>query len=226
MKKKYYLFEMKGSYLNFLCILIIIIMYIITFMLLPNFYLSQKALIISAILIIPYLILHEFIHSIFYVIGGAQFKNVTYGAHLEKGILCCLCKQNITKANVLISLLSPFIIIGIFTYILGIVFSNSILIFLSILNISGCAGDLIMFLDLVLLDDFEYSEYDNPMAFGLYSKKDLSKHKMLGLKYIGSTDKLEKNDFKKISISKTSIVILLIFLGIIVLESLDIIFKF
>ena len=35
-----------------------------------------------------------------------------------------------------------------------------------------------MFFDLLKLKDFEYSEYDNPMAFGLYTNKDLSKTKL------------------------------------------------
>ena len=69
-----------------------------------------------------------------------------------------------------------------------------------------------MFLDLLKLKDFEYSEYDNPMAFGLYTTKNLSKTKLFGLKYIGETKSLEKNNMKKISISKFSIITFIIFI--------------
>ena len=80
------------------------------------------------------------------------------------------------------------------------------------MNISGCSADLIMFLDLLKLKDFEYSEYDNPMAFGLYTSKDLSKTKLFGLKYIGETKVLEKNNMEKVSISKFSIISFIIFI--------------
>ena len=37
--------------------------------------------------------------------------------------------------------------------------------FLSVMNISGCSGDFIMFYDLVRLSEFEFSEYDDPISF-------------------------------------------------------------
>ena len=42
-------------------------------------------------------------YTISYVLNGADFKKVTYGAHLEKGVLCCLCKQNISKRDLQVS---------------------------------------------------------------------------------------------------------------------------
>ena len=211
-EKKYYIFEMNGIILQVISIIILIIMLILTAYLSNNIIITNQDLKLIFLLIIPYLILHELLHSIAYVINGAKFKNITYGAHLEKGILCCLCKQNISKRNILISLLFPFVIIGVITYIIGILTNNTVLIWLSILNISGCSADLIMFFDLLKLKDFEYSEYDNPMAFGLYTNKDLSKTKLFGLKYIGETKSLEKNNMKKISISKFSIITFIIFI--------------
>ena len=158
----------------------------------------------------------QIIHSVSYVINGANFKNITYGAHIEKGILCCLCKQNVNKRNILISLLSPFILIGVITYIIGIITKNDILLWLSIINISGCSGDLMMFYSLSKLKNIEYSEYDNPIAFGIYTSEDLSQKKMIGLKYKGTKEKLEIKDLKKITISKISIIsfIVLFILGI------------
>ena len=212
MKKKYYLFEMNMNYLNvvsivlfFLCIVVTALFYKIG--IIHNWDYNMG---IILLLMIPYLCLHELLHSLAYVLHGAKFKNVTYGAHLEKGILCCLCKQNISKRNILTSLLYPFVIIGVITYIIGLIFDLPILIALSIVNISGAAGDLVMFAAFVGLKDFEYSEYDNPTAFGLYSEKDLSKKKLFGLNYIGVEDKLEIKDLKKVTISKTSIIMFII----------------
>ena len=217
MKKKYYLFEMKGAFLQILSIVILIIMGLLTFLIYKPINVSDIDFIIIFLLMIPYLVFHEILHSISYVLNGAKFKNVTYGVHLEKGVLCCLCKQNISKRNILISLITPFVVIGVITYIIGLITSNFVLIVLSVINIAGCSGDLVMFFDFLRLKDFEYSEYDNPMAFGIYSKKDLSKKKMLGLKFIETKDKLEIKDLKKVTVSKFSIIVLIMYfvLGII-----------
>ncbi len=217
MKKKYYLFEMKGAFLQILSIVILIIMGLLTFLIYKPINVSDIDFIIIFLIMIPYLVVHEILHSISYVLNGAKFKNVTYGVHLEKGVLCCLCKQNISKRNILISLITPFVVIGVITYIIGLITSNFVLIVLSVINIAGCSGDLVMFFDFLRLKDFEYSEYDNPMAFGIYSKKDLSKKKMLGLKFIETKDKLEIKDLKKVTVSKFSIIVLIMYfvLGII-----------
>ena len=215
-EKKYYVYEMNGVTLQIISVIFLIIMLFITFFFFNEIIMSDKDFELIFLLIIPYLILHELLHSLAYVINGAKFKNITYGAHLEKGILCCLCKQNISKRNILISLLFPFVIIGVITYIIGILTNNTVLIWLSILNISGCSADLIMFFDLLKLKDFEYSEYDNPMAFGLYTNKDLSKTKLFGLKYIKQTKELEKHNLKKVSISKTSIILFIIFIALVI----------
>ena len=164
------------------------------------------------IFMLPYFALHEVLHSIGYVLNGADFKYITYGAHLEKGVFCCLCKQNVSKRCILISLLFPFFFIGVVTYIIGIVFNIPILILLSIMNIAGCSGDLIMFYSLSKLKNYEYSEYDDPISFGLYTEEDLSKKKLPCLKYVGTKDELERNDLKKISVSKTSIAIIIIYM--------------
>ena len=161
---------------------------------------------------IPYLVLHEVLHSIAYVLLGADYKNITYGAHLEKGVLCCLCKQNITKTNILISLLTPFFFLGVVTYFLGVVLDSPILIALSIVNISGCAGDIIMFLDFLFLKKFQYSEFDNPTAFALQGSEDFSKKKLFGLQYVESCKSLKIKDLQKVSISKTSVICFLIIL--------------
>lgn len=208
---------MDAAMLQITSTVLLVLIFVLTIALGFDLSITSKNFAIAFMFMIPYLILHELLHSLSYVLHGADFKNVTYGAHLEKGILCCLCKQNITKKNILISLLYPFIFIGVITYIIGITTNNVILVFLSIINISGCSGDLTMFVGLSRIKDFEYSEYDDPMSFGLYSQEDLSSRKMFGLKYIDAKDKLEKTDLKKVSISKTSIIVTigLIILGII-----------
>ncbi len=200
-KKKYYLFQLKTVELNAVSLILISLMYLITIALEIPFEFTDKTLALTFAFMIPYFLLHEILHSVSYVLNGAKFKNVTYGAHLEKGVLCCLCKQNVTRRNILCSLLFPFVIIGVITYIIGALTGNVVLILLSIMNISGCSGDLTMFLALSKLKNFEYSEYDDPTSFGLYTSEDLSNKKFFGIKYVGSTDKLDRNDLKKFDIN-------------------------
>lgn len=202
--KKYYLYEMNTTTLNILSIVLLIFLFVLSNILGFDNLLSGKDFYLACILLIPYLCLHELLHGFSYYLHGAKLKNIFFGAHLEKGILCCLCKQNVSKKCILISLIYPFIFIGVITYILGIYFNSRILIILSIFNMSGCSGDLIMFFSFLGLKDFEYSEYDNPTAFGLYSLKDLSNKKLFSLKYVGCKDKLEITNKKRIIVSKTS----------------------
>lgn len=218
MKKKYYLFKMDMKFLNFFSIILMIISFGIFYLIYEEATLSVLYdIYVPFILIyVPYLIFHELLHSLAYVLYGANFKNITYGMHLEKGVLCCLCKQNINKRNILYSLLYPFFFIGVLTLIIGIIINNPLLILLSLANVSGCSGDLVMFYHLSRLDNFEFSEYDCPTAFGLYTKEDLSNKKMLGLVFVDVKSKLERNDLKKVVISKMSIIILFLFYLLIV----------
>ena len=126
MKKKYYLFKMNTRKLNIISSIIGILLFIIFMVVyLQKLTIGEladeiyNAMPLIVILMFPYFILHEIFHSIAYVLHGAKFKNITYGAYLEKGILCCLCKQNISKKNILISLLYPFFFLGIVTIIIG-----------------------------------------------------------------------------------------------------------
>ena len=109
-KKKYYLFEIKTLELNAVCLLLLALMFLITIAFNVPFNMTDRMFALTFAFMIPYFLLHEVLHSVSYVLNGAKFKYITYGAHLEKGILCCLCKQNVSKRNILCSLLFPFII--------------------------------------------------------------------------------------------------------------------
>jgi len=212
-RKHYYLFKMNTIFLNVFSAILILLSCQIFYLIYGNDSLKvlNNNLYGVIILYLPYLILHELLHSLAYTIHGADFKNITYGIHLEKGILCCLCKQNISKKNILYSLLYPFVFIGVITLVIGIIINNPLIIILSLANIAGCSGDLVMFYHLRKLTEFEFSEYNDPIAFGLYTKKDFSKLKMLGLDYVDKKYRLERNDLRKVVVSKLSIIILLLF---------------
>ena len=222
--KKYYLFQMDTTALNVISIAILLLLFFTLDLTYPSFWddlevsYFNNRLVLVIIMFVGYLVLHELLHSLSYVLYGAKYNKIVYGAALEKGVLYCLCKQNITRNNILHSLLFPFFFIGMVTFIIGAVFHLPILYMLSIFNLSGCSGDLIMFAYISKLNkDVEFSEYDSPIAFGIYADYDVSKVRHVGLKYLESTDKLERNDFKKINISKPSMIIgiIILVLGVI-----------
>ncbi len=206
--KRYNLFTMKMVALNIGSVLMMVGLLIITMFVSPHISLINLNMGLFLAIAIVYFGLHEVIHGIFYYLFGAHLDKITFGVHLEKGILCCSCKENISKKNILASALAPFIILGVLAYMLGLVFSNDYLVFLAIMNMAGSIGDLVMFFCLRRLDDFEFSEYDNPLAFALYTDLDLSKEKMWGLKYLKTVDNLERTVKKRVVVSKLSKVVL------------------
>ena len=218
MKRKfYYLFKLNGFIINLLPVLILVFMTLITYNVFDYEYLSivlenDVNYFSFFFLILLYCILHEIIHGLSYFINGAKFKNITFGIMLEKGILYCLCKQNISKRNILISSIAPLILIGFVTYFIGIYFNLPLLVLLSIFNMSGCSGDIVTFMFISRLKDVQFSEFDDPICFALYSSNDLSKYKPFGLKYVGKKDDIKRSDFRKVVVSVISIFILLFLL--------------
>lgn len=218
--RKYYIFTLDMKVLNIFSFVILFLVVGLTFIIDKDFLINAfyytfdvKRLLFTYVLVVLYLMLHELLHSISYYIYGAKYKNIVYGIELEKGIFYCLCKQNINKRNILNSLMFPLFYIGIVTYIVSIITNSYYLLILSIFNLSGCVGDIFTFLFISRLDkDVMFSEFDDTTSFGLYSDKDLSKEKSLGIKYVDTRDKLVRKDLTKIRVSKISYIILIILL--------------
>ena len=218
--KKYYIFSLNMNFLNIFSFIILFLVVGLTLIIDKEFLLnsisytfSVDKLFMTFVLVFGYLMLHEILHSIGYYIYGAKYKNIVYGIELEKGIFYCLCKQNINKKNIMNSLMFPLFYIGIVTYIISFILDNYYLLILSIFNISGCVGDIFTFLFMLKLDDdIEFSEFDDTTSFGIYTDKDISKNKYLGLKYIETREDLDRNEYTKIKVSKISYIILIVIL--------------
>ena len=111
----------------------------------------------------------------------------------------------------------PFTVIGVITFIIGVIFNIPVLVALSIINLSGAAMDLAMFIFFLRLPkDFTYSESGNPDEFVIISSEDLSKKKSIFLKLIEVKKYKEKDfefkDIKKFKITRVSIVLIVLFL--------------
>ena len=182
-KKKYYIFSLNMLVLNIFSFFLLLIFIGFSLIIDKNLFISSinyvflpNKLIVSFCLIVGYMVLHELFHSLGYFLYGGKFKKIVYGIELEKGIFYCLCKQNINKRNILNSLFFPLFYIGIITYMISLIFEMPYLLILSIFNISGCAGDIMMFIFAWKLDnDIEFSEFDDSTSFAIYLIKDISK---------------------------------------------------
>lgn len=170
--------------------------------------------------LIFWFVLHEIIHGIFYVIGGAKKENISYGCALEKGIFYCKCNNNITRKNAMLSLMAPFTIIGVITLIISFIIGDYILLLLSVFNLEGACADLCVFLFFLRLpDDILFREVGDTSTFVLTTKEDLTKKKYLGIKSFRLLKEGElppEKVTKKVTITKQSKPIL-VFLVILII---------
>ena len=219
--KKYHIFEINVGKLNIVCIIFFILLTLLTSFiykgnLMADFY--QVNLMLLILVNIIMMLVHELLHSLAYIIYGGKFKNIVYGSYLEKGVLYCLCKQNITRKNILNALMFPLFYIGIIPYIIALIFKWPFLLFLAIMNIVGATGDIIMFIYIMSLPkEIEFTEFDNPIRFAIHTNKEI-KVKFFGLDYIETLKNVPRNNLKKLTISKGSYIVFAILIVLTVLS--------
>ena len=211
-------------FLNILAIFIFIITLIFVYLIGYDNYsaFDDYGLVMLAFLIL-WMILHEILHGIgFMIFREVKLKNITYGIALEKGVFYCMCKQKISKKVILTSLLFPLTIIGIITLFIGIKMDNSLLVLLSIYNIMGASGDIIMTCFFLFCpNDIIYLDLDDCTSFTVLSKSDITSIKVPGIKLVDSgiyDNKMTSKDKRHIVISKTSFIILLVIFIIILIN--------
>ena len=216
-KKKAYVYKFNLVLANILSIVIFALLMIFTVLIGKSFSFGDCEFVVVLIAMFLYFMLHEILHGIGYIIGGAKPKNIKYGICLEKGILYAMSMQEISKKSILISLQMPFMVIGVITYLIGIIFNIELLTFLSMVNIMGASLDIVMFLYILRLpSDTIYSESGNNDEFVLISSSDLRKKKCMFFRVTEVKDYKEEDyifkDFQKFEISRFSVVIFMILL--------------
>lgn len=219
---RYYTYRFRLFKLNIIAIIMLITMGLLTFIIAGNLEFLNVFCLKTIILLIFWLMLHELLHGLgFLCLGEVSFKNITFGIELEKGILYCMCKEKISKENILIALIFPLFFIGIMTYIIGLSLNNNILIMLSIINIASASGDILMFLDILRMPrDIYYLDLDDTVGFTIISKESLEDKKYLGIKLVQSgkyKKSIKAKDYTKLKISKISKIILLILLILLII---------
>lgn len=183
---KYYTYELDIGVLNILAILLFLVLFLLMYLLgydLAKLFLVGDIVVILVLLVF-WLMLHEVLHGIgFSIFKSVDRKNVVYGMALEKGVFYCMCKQKIRKNVIFAALLFPLIIIGVITLIIGCIINSYLLMLLSILNIMGSIGDIMMSIYFYKCpDDVIYLDLDDCTSFTVLSKKDLSGIKVMGIK--------------------------------------------
>ena len=224
---KYFTYKLDLMVLNVLACVIIVLLTILTFVFTGNIDFIIDINLFSFVLIFVWLILHEILHGIgFLSLGKVKRKNVVFGAELEKGIFYCMCKEKISKLNILIALGLPIFLIGIVPYIIGICIDNNLLVLLGVFNISGSVGDLLMMIDIILMpNDILYMDLDDTTSFTILSKKDLNKNKYFSIilnKHGKYNDSIKAKDYKKLKISKGSKYFIIFFFILFIIAILDV----
>ena len=175
--KKAYVYKMNLVPANILCLAITVLLFIGSYFIYPKNLFIFKDTFLVLLLMIAYMMLHEILHGIGYIVGGCKAKNVKYGMAIEKSIFYAMAYEELTKKNILISLQMPFTVIGVITYIIGVIFDLPLLVLLSIVNLSGAVMDIVMFLYIIRIKNVTYSESGQPDEFILISTQDLTKKK-------------------------------------------------
>jgi len=219
---KYFTYKLDSLLLNVFSVILLIFMVIITYLITSDLSFITEMNWFSFLMLFGWMIIHELLHGIGFIsLGKVNSKSVVFGVEIEKGIFYCMCKEKVSKSNVLIALLFPLFLIGIITYIIGIIFNNDLLIFLSVFNIAGAIGDIVMTIDIMLMPkDIMYLDLDDTIGFTILSDKDISVNKyfLINLMKKGKyTDKLIASDYTKFKISKFSYYFFIIFIILFVL---------
>ena len=218
--KKRYLIEYNMIFANIFSFVLLIIVLLFGGLLIYNgiidissIFNNNSNFFIEIIFLFIYLGIHELIHGISYIICGAKRENIKYGIAFDKGILFCKCGQEIDKKNILISVMAPFVILGLITGIISIIFDLPYLFALSAFNIAGCSGDLMMFFWFLKRDkDFTFREIGDSTTFIINTKEQLDKKKFMVCKVKEVLDKDVEDDkyLNKINCNKFSVIFLII----------------
>lgn len=224
---KYYTYKLDLTVLNVLTVLLFVFMTILTYLITGNLSFIENINLLSFIIIILWMFLHEILHGIgFLSLGKVKRRNVVFGAEIEKGIFYCMCKERISKINIVIALVFPLFFIGIVTYVLGLFLNSDILILASIFNISGAIGDILMLIDIIMMPrDINYLDLDDNTSFTILSNEDLSNKKYFSInleKFGKYTEKIKAKNFSKIIVSKYSKYFLFFYIILIIVAIIDV----
>lgn len=218
---KYYTYKLDMRVLNVLAILMFLLISCLVYLIERN---DEYVIVNSGwlfFLMIVWMVFHEILHGIgFSIFPEVDSKNVVFGMALEKGVFYCMCKQVVHKKVILVSLMFPLVFIGFGTLFWGMIINHYVLVVLSIVNIVGAVGDIVMAIYFFRIGEVRYLDLDDCTSFTVLSDHDLSECRSLGILLIDSgvyDEKMVACDKKRIRISRESCYILLIYFILIIM---------
>ena len=123
----------------------------------------------------------------------------------------CVCKKPISKKDAIRSLLAPLATLSFLTLAIGVAFGVELLIVLSLMNICGAMGDVLMVWFIAGIPKGTRFFEDINNQFVLITNEDISKRKSLGVKLVEIEDDFNKvapKDTEKATISIGSYIIM------------------
>jgi len=100
---------------------------------------------IAYFLFIVFVVVHELIHGVTWAMFCEdRFKSISFGFIKEYLTPYCTCSQPMKKYQILIGSLMPTIILGFILGVVSILTSSQMLLIVSVLNILGGGGDLMV----------------------------------------------------------------------------------
>lgn len=220
-KAKYYKYQINTLALNIVAILVFIILDI-TVSYTFNWHFEDINE-FHFLLIILWFIIHELLHYVgFLTDKSVSPKDLLLGMRIEVGILYCMCKKPIGKRSILVALNFPLFFIGILTMAIAYIIKSSPLMLLSMINISGAVGDIIMSIQMSKMPkNIKYVDGDDSTGYYILSENDISNIKLPFVKLTDSglyePEKILSKETRKVIITKKSYVFLVAYLMIFVL---------
>lgn len=109
--------------------------------------LTLSGLIWFVVLYFVTIFVHEILHGVGWSIGTDKgWKNIYIGIMWDSLTPYCHCKEPLVPGKYLFGGLLPFLVLGIGLYAAAFVTGNSLLLWLSLINILGAGGDLAIML--------------------------------------------------------------------------------
>lgn len=116
---------------------------------------------------IVYIIVHEFLHGVSFIIfGNVGIRNLKYGVIIKSGLAYCISLVPVKVWASRLSLMMPIYVICIPLYVYSLLSQNPFLAFLALLYFTGSIGDLYYMWKLRKTDKNLYMFEDAPTSKG------------------------------------------------------------
>ena len=161
---------------------------------------------------VGYVILIFILYELFRLIIIGR-KNSSFVFRIEKGDTYSRCSKQIYKNRALLTLIIPFIILGILPIIGGLIFKNLYVLLVGVINVMFNVRDVIMFIMILSLNTkvLKYEDDINKDKVVLELRKDFSNYKNVLIKKVTKLEDYD-NDDSLFVISKWSVLIIILFI--------------